>query len=297
MTERIRHLGKYPEDLLLQLEKRNDELATQRMFLQSVFEFASDLLGKTNIEEIAWLVTQKLISKCGLEDCVIYLVKDGYCHQVSAYGPKNGYRNNINDPMSIKLGEGIVGTVALTGVSEIIGDTSKDSRYIIDDKRRNSELCVPIYFESEVIGVIDSESSRYNFYTENHLHIISTVANLISIALKNALNLESERESFDTLKRKNEKFQVLMQHLHDPVIFVNDCYEIIEWSDKMVEITGKKAAEVIDQQLEGLSFKGLDIRLDKQLGLLEITGENIRLKGKRIEFESTENRYFCFLLK
>ncbi|MEO5892228.1 MAG: histidine kinase [Ferruginibacter sp.] len=48
----------------------------------------------------------------------------------------------------------------------------------MDDSNRLSEIAVPIINNGEVLGVIDSEHSHYNFYTERHLQILLTIASL-----------------------------------------------------------------------------------------------------------------------
>ena len=73
---------------------------------------------------------------------------------------------------------GIVGSVAATGKPVIINDTSLDTRYIVDDARRDAEIRVPLIRSGEVIGVIDCEHSLKYFYNEKHLQILSTVASL-----------------------------------------------------------------------------------------------------------------------
>ena len=90
--------------------------------------------------------------------------------QIAAYGDKLS-KGEILNHIRIPLGSGIVGTVAKTGVYEVIADTSKDPRYIVDDKIRLSEITVPIIAENEIIGVIDSEHSSRNFFNEDHLEV------------------------------------------------------------------------------------------------------------------------------
>ncbi len=290
----------YVEDLVLQLEKRNDELANQQMFLQSVFEFASELLGKTSLEEIAWLVTQKLISQFGLEDCVIYVVKDGYCHQISAYGPKQKDDHQVLAPIIIKVGEGIVGTVAQTGVPEIIDDTRNDSRYIVDDRARLSELCVPIFSESEVIGVIDTENSKLNFFSETHLHTISTIANLISIALKNAMALENEKIHCDFLKSRNEKLNVLLRQTSEPVIFTDHEDKIIEWNANMVRLSGIYADEALGSTMTDLSKKYHWIQESEDRILLEMQNEDGQNGTWMAEPTRTQSRlqpFTCYIFR
>ncbi len=140
--------------------------------------FTSSLFGKNTVDDILWDVAKNCISRLHLEDCVIYLVDEaqGVLVQKAAYGPKNPVRFEIRDPIEIKLGHGIVGTVAVTGKSEIIADTSRDPRYIVDDERRLSEITVPIFEGGKVIGIIDSEHSGRNFYKTRHLALLERIA-------------------------------------------------------------------------------------------------------------------------
>jgi signal transduction histidine kinase len=65
---------------------------------------------------------------------------------------------------------------ALTGKMEIINDTSKDVRYIVDDERRFSEICVPIVIDGKLFGVIDSEHPQKHFYTRYHAGLLKKIA-------------------------------------------------------------------------------------------------------------------------
>jgi len=96
--------------------------------------------------------------------------------QKAAYGPKNPWQREIFNSITIPLGKGIVGTVAQSGIMEIIPDTRNDSRYIVDDERRLSEITVPIFAEGKLFGVIDSEHAAKNFYTRNHARVLKKIA-------------------------------------------------------------------------------------------------------------------------
>lgn len=147
---------------------------------QIINHFAASISSINNIDDLLQDVTKNCISKFEFEDCVIYL-KDEHRDvliQKAAWGPKTTDENKIINPIEIPLGKGIVGSVACTGKAEIIADTSEDERYIVDDTRRFSEITIPIIINDAVIGVIDSEHSEKNFYTNRHLEILQTIAAL-----------------------------------------------------------------------------------------------------------------------
>jgi two-component sensor histidine kinase len=139
-------------------------------------------------------------------DCIVYLVdqEKQILFQVAAHGPKNPIAFDIKDPITLKIGEGICGNVARTGVSELIHDTSKDPRYKVDDEMRLSELAVPIKSKGKVIGVIDSEHPEKNFYTEDDLEIMETIASMVSVKIDQARSREALENTQEELKQAVE---------------------------------------------------------------------------------------------
>ncbi|PCJ94024.1 MAG: hypothetical protein COA50_12745 [Flavobacteriaceae bacterium] len=181
----------------------------QKESLTGINEFAANMLNQITLDDIAWTIIDNAISRFNLEDCIIYLVDENgeYLIQRAAYGDKREEQHKIYQPIQIKIGEGIVGKVALTGESVIIDDTSKVPEYIVDDKRRHSELTVPIIAYNKVIGVIDSEHSSKNFFTEQHLIDFTTIANLTAVKIKNALIQEKQANIEETVLRKQKMLQ------------------------------------------------------------------------------------------
>jgi signal transduction histidine kinase len=143
-----------------------------------VSAFATSLYGQNTIEDILWDIAKNFVKKLGFADCVVYEKDDqkNVLIQRAAFGPKNPDGRVILNIIEIELGKGIVGTVAQTGKAEIIKNTKKDSRYIVDDEARLSEIAVPIFVDGKVFGVIDSENSEKNFYTVYHLRLLEKIA-------------------------------------------------------------------------------------------------------------------------
>lgn len=158
--------------------------------------FASSISDKNTVDEVLWDVAKNCISKLGFEDCIIYLAdsEKKILFQKAAWGPKTTEENKILNPMAIPFGKGVVGTVAESGQAEIIKDTSKDTRYIIDDAIRYSEICVPIFDQDKVIGIIDSEHIEKDFYTTKDLQLLTTIASLCSEKIKKVRAENSARE-------------------------------------------------------------------------------------------------------
>ncbi|MDG2471171.1 MAG: ATP-binding protein [Pirellulaceae bacterium] len=171
-------------------------------YLKLINQFALDLLQKSTLDEIFWLIADKAIADVGFEDCIIYLTDPtkNELIQKAAYGPKNLQGREINAPIKIKIGSGIVGAVAKNKKPERVDDTRLDSRYIIDDEFRLSELAVPILMGKDCIGVIDSEHAEPGFYTSQHEEFLTTIASMAATKISDAISTERLQATIEKLE-------------------------------------------------------------------------------------------------
>lgn len=155
--------------------------------------FATSIISKNTEEEVLWDLAKNCISRLGFLDCVIYQID--YDRKVliqkAAHGPKNPRSYEVLQPIEIPVGKGITGTVAVTGKPELIHDTSKDKRYVVDDEARLSEIAVPIVQDGKVWGVIDCEHPEKRFFNTQHLKILNAIASICAVKLAR-VNAEHE---------------------------------------------------------------------------------------------------------
>lgn len=183
--------------------KQLERLQKKERYLEVIYKFATALLKAKTIDDVVWTVAKNAIAQLGYIDCVIYLVDDDgkTLIQKAAHGPKNPIALDIKNPIKLKIGQGVVGNVAKTGKGEIISDTSKDPRYLVDDDMRLSEISVPIIYNKKVIGVIDSEHPDKNFYPQEDLRILETIASMTATKLVQTKDNEELRELQDHLQQ------------------------------------------------------------------------------------------------
>ncbi|MBO0330973.1 histidine kinase [[Muricauda] lutisoli] len=183
-------------------------------------------MGKENEEDILWDVAKNCISKLEFVDCAIYLVdeNENLLVQKAAYHAKSPKDGTLYNPAKIAVGEGITGSVAKTGKPELIPDTSADSRYIVDDNNRLSEICVPIAYEDILYGVIDCEHPVKSFFSERHLKMLSAIASICAIKIKsvraNKRLLEKRRKLIQVREEMLElKLKTLNSQLNPHFVF------------------------------------------------------------------------------
>lgn len=87
---------------------------------------------------------------------------------------------------NIPFGEGLTGVAAQTRQIVRVGDVTKDPRYIASHGDIRSEIAVPLILRDRVVGVMNCESSRYNFFTEDHARALSLLAPQVASSVENA---------------------------------------------------------------------------------------------------------------
>jgi LytS/YehU family sensor histidine kinase len=144
--------------------------------------------------------------------------------QKAGFGQKDSEEEINKQIFSVEYGQGVVGYVMETKEPVVIADTSKDSRYRPDDFIRSSELTVPIIYNKELLGVIDSEHNEKDFFTPQHLQILSTIATLVANKIKSIEAEQSLQHSRIEMYSMNEqlskaKLEALRSQMNPHFIF------------------------------------------------------------------------------
>ena len=154
---------------------------------------------------------------------------------------------------SLKLGEGVVGYVALENRPMMINNVLKEARYKEKELARKeglvSLLSVPMCVKDKVIGVINCYTSFPHKFTKSEVEVLTTVANQAAVSIENAglimkakiiedelmsrklverakgiLMKEqhlSEEEAFRRLQKKSMDLRKSMREIAEAVILAN----------------------------------------------------------------------------
>jgi sigma-B regulation protein RsbU (phosphoserine phosphatase) len=87
---------------------------------------------------------------------------------------------------NIPLGKGITGAAAESRETVRVSNTMADPRYIASHEDIRSEMAVPLVMQDRVVGVLDVESDRLAYFTEDHQRTLSLLAPQIASSVENA---------------------------------------------------------------------------------------------------------------
>lgn len=93
-------------------------------------------------------------------------------------GPWNGPQ--ATEHMRIAIGEGVCGSAAASGRTEVVDDVNVDPRYLACFVSTRSEIVVPIIYDGLVVAEIDIDSDTPAAFTDADREFLERVAILIS---------------------------------------------------------------------------------------------------------------------
>lgn len=126
------------------------------------------------------------------------------------------FKESIQLKHDIPIGRGLVGAAAETKKPVLAPDVARDPRYIKANPETRSELCVPLIYKDQVIGVLDLEHTRRAYFTEDHLRTVSTLAAQVAIAIENARLYERIAREEQRMERDLAMAREVQHHLLPP---------------------------------------------------------------------------------
>ena len=97
-----------------------------------------------------------------------------------------GYSRDVAERIRVKVGEGVSGVAAQRREPVLISDVTNDPRYISAVPNVRSELALPLIVKNRVIGVIDIESRKPDYFTEEHQRLLMLIASRMAVGIENA---------------------------------------------------------------------------------------------------------------
>jgi len=103
--------------------------------------------------------------------------------------------------MTIPLGEGITGRVAESGQPLYVPDVRATDDYIEASPHTRSELCVPLKVRDRVIGVVNAESRKVNYFSEADERLLATLGQQLATAIEKVRLFEQAQQELQERKQ------------------------------------------------------------------------------------------------
>ena len=178
--------------------------------LRMLLDITKTISRSLDLQEVLNLVMDTLDSLIPYDAAGIYLVKcsqplnewDGGPDETCVFHTEavRGYDIADLQELRLKMGEGLIGHVALRGKPFVSPDVRNEPRYINARARTRSEMVAPIISNQEVIGVFDLESDELNAYSNDDLEVLMLLASQVAIIIEKVMLHEQaiEKQRLET---------------------------------------------------------------------------------------------------
>jgi phosphoserine phosphatase RsbU/P len=148
-----------------------------------------------------------------------------------------GYDIDELSELHLKLGEGIIGHVAVTSEPIISPDVRNDPLYINAREETRSEMVAPIITNDEVIGVFDLESDELNAYSDDDLEVLMMLASQVAIIIEKVMLHEQliEKKRLEGQLEVARQVQLELLPPNDPKL---DGFDISAYNFPTEEVSG-----------------------------------------------------------
>jgi sigma-B regulation protein RsbU (phosphoserine phosphatase) len=215
--------------------------------LRMLLDITKTISRSLDLDEVLNLVMDTLDSLIPYDAAGIYLVKcsrpltewEGSVDETCVFHTQavRGYDIDDLQELHLKMGEGLIGHVAVSGKPYISDDVRKDPRYINARARTHSEMVAPIISNAEVIGVFDLESDELNAYAKDDLEILMMLASQVAIIIEKVMLHEQliEKQRLETQLEVARQVQLELLPARDPQL---EGFDISAYNFPTEEVSG-----------------------------------------------------------
>jgi sigma-B regulation protein RsbU (phosphoserine phosphatase) len=155
----------------------------QHRMLRTLAKTSQGFSSILDLDELLGTVAESVQALMEYDSFIIWMLDEQkqVLRRKLAISPGGG-RDLDEIPLSI----GVTGSAARLRRPMRVEDTSADPRYIASHPNLRSEVAVPLILRDRVIGVMDLESSRLNYYSVDHMRTLALLAPQVASAIENA---------------------------------------------------------------------------------------------------------------
>ncbi len=165
-----------------------------------LYQVSEKIAANLKLNEVAKLIIDEAHTILEANSCSV-MILDEETKELSIIS----HLEHKTPKLLLKLGEGIAGSVALTGKAEIINDVLSDPRYAPGPNPVSSLMCAPIKIKNRILGVINISNKEPVQYTAADLKLLNTLASQAAVAIENAL-LHKNKLKEERIKSNLERY-------------------------------------------------------------------------------------------
>jgi len=198
-----------------ELSEANEQMRERAARLQTISAISQEISSNIEQQLLKLLnhITQIISEKLDFYHVGIFLLDENREYAVLRAANSQGGQHMLERRHQLKVGgTGIVGYVSQGGRPRIALDTGSDAVFFNNPDLPNtrSEMAIPLKYGSQIVGVLDVQSTTPSAFDDEDANLLSTLANQVAIAINNALvnnqaGYRSRRSAHDVQSSRPQK--------------------------------------------------------------------------------------------
>ncbi|MFH1086264.1 MAG: GAF domain-containing protein, partial [Chloroflexota bacterium] len=231
--------------LYMETERRANQMA-------AVAEVGREATAQLDLTAVLEGVAQRVHRLFSAQDTVLRLAEpDGRTYRTTVALGK--YASQFKDD-TIVAGQGITGSIAQSGVAEVIADVTRDPRGVhvpgtpVEEGEPDTLMCAPLIAGGRTIGLLSLYRPKAEgVFTPVDLDFLVALARQVATAIENA-RLYAESESQRAALRESQRLMSdIIEFLPDAALVIDQEGKVIAWNRAIEQMTGVPAAEMLGQ--------------------------------------------------
>jgi PAS domain S-box-containing protein len=214
--------------------------------LRVIHEIGQAVTSTLNIDKLLPYICEEVSKVFNVTGCILRLTEGEHLKVKASYG----LPEDISQELTLAVGEGIAGQVALTGKPLLVDkSTAQHEQLHVPGIDATSVICAPLAIGEKIIGTIALYDKKDEWgvttFTEGDLNSLITFASTSSIAIENARLYNTEIEKEKEVTQTKDYLKSLIDYSADAIITSDTEGRITSWNKGAENIYGFTEEEVL----------------------------------------------------
>jgi GAF domain-containing protein len=199
-----RALSEQLEEYASRLEESQRQLSRRAEYLEAAAQVAGVAAATLEQHQLLTQTADLISQRFDFYHTGVFLLDDrGECVVLHAASSVGGERMLARGHSLLVTQEGIVSSVAASGMPQILSDVQVDPTYTsnpdLPDTR--SALALPLKAHGKIIGVLDVQSTQRDAFSNEDVTVLQTLTDQVAVAISNARLFQQAQENLKALRR------------------------------------------------------------------------------------------------
>jgi two-component system, NtrC family, sensor histidine kinase KinB len=219
-----------------------------RSSLELLFDISRELAAALDLGTVLERVLFLSIRNVGAERGSVIVLNENHEPVEAAIVIGNNLISKSASELRETLEQGLAGWVMRNHAPAMVPNTRHDARWVRrpDDATERSgaksAICVPLAARDQLCGILTIVHPFPNAFTQDHLDLMQSIADMAGIAIFNA-------QLYDSLQSATRRYRELFDDSIDPILITDLKGRILEANRQAYRVTGYSLSEMAGQNV------------------------------------------------